>query len=271
MVVSGGLAAATTTSAYAASGALAYVVNGSSRSVSVIDTDTGTVTGTVGVGSDPFDIASAPSINRVYVANQSDDTVSVIDTATNTVAVGDDPIGVAATPDGTRVYTANQNDNTASVIDTATNTVTGTVTVGSSPLAVAFGPPPASQEADIAVGLSATGGVLSGAISYTMTATNNGPADVTAATLTATLPAGVTATNLATGCTQTGTALACTYGPVSDGATADKTFRLPIALLDIGQVTVTAQRTSSTPADPDPANDTAGKTCTVISKLLATC
>jgi YVTN family beta-propeller protein len=46
-----------------------------------------------------------------YVANRSDGTVSVIDTATNTVvgtiAEGDGPIAIAITPDGTRAYVTN--------------------------------------------------------------------------------------------------------------------------------------------------------------------
>jgi YVTN family beta-propeller protein len=54
-------------------------------------------------------------------------------------------MGLAVTPDGTGVYVANGGANTVSVISTASNTVTGTVTVGNGPVAVAFAPllPPA--------------------------------------------------------------------------------------------------------------------------------
>jgi YVTN family beta-propeller protein len=51
---------------------------------------------------------------------------------------------VAVNPDGGKVYVANRSDSTVSVIDTATNTVSAAISVGSEP--VAFGvfirPPP---------------------------------------------------------------------------------------------------------------------------------
>jgi YVTN family beta-propeller protein len=73
-----------------------------------------------------------------YVANEGDNTVSVIDTTTNTVVgtpilVGTAPWGVAVTPDGKHAYVANLNSNNISAIDTATNTVVG-IPVGANPL-----------------------------------------------------------------------------------------------------------------------------------------
>src|SRR5574340_1217878 len=63
-----------------------------------------------------------------YIANNTDSTVSVIDTATNTVTatvtVDLKPYGVAVNPAGSRVYVSNQTSKTLSVIDTATNGVT---------------------------------------------------------------------------------------------------------------------------------------------------
>ena len=56
----------------------AYVANGGSNTVSVIDTATKTVVATVGVGSVPDGIAVTPDGTHVYVANSSSDTVSVI-------------------------------------------------------------------------------------------------------------------------------------------------------------------------------------------------
>ncbi|MFD8712639.1 hypothetical protein ACFV07_19540 [Streptomyces anulatus] len=38
-----------------------------------------------------------------------------------------------------------------------------------------------------------------------------------------------------------------------------------------GPVTVTGTRTASSPANPNPANDTASATCTVVSVILTTC
>ncbi len=83
-----------------------------------------------------MELQSVPDGKKVYVANQDDNTVSVIDAATNirpaittaTVNVGSSPDEVAVTPDGKKVYVTNSDSNTTSVIDTATNTVTATVT-----------------------------------------------------------------------------------------------------------------------------------------------
>ena len=69
----------------------AYVANGGSNTVSVIDTATKTVVATVGVGMGPIGIAVTPDGTHVYVANASSN-VSVIATATNTV-VGGSPRG----------------------------------------------------------------------------------------------------------------------------------------------------------------------------------
>jgi len=80
----------------------------------------------------------------VYITNENDDTVSVIDTATHalvaTIPVGSKPIGVAVSPDGGRVYVANSHSNTISVISTITNTVEATITNIPSAYGVAVSP-----------------------------------------------------------------------------------------------------------------------------------
>jgi YVTN family beta-propeller protein len=64
------------------------------------------------------------------------------------IAVGSDPQGVSVTSDGSKVYVANEGngtvDGTVSIIDTATNTAeSSTITVGKAPLAFGiFIPPP---------------------------------------------------------------------------------------------------------------------------------
>ena len=63
-----------------------YVANSGPNTVSVIDTVSNKVVGTVQVGNDPHGVAVSPDGTHVYVANfRPDNTVSVIETVTNTV------------------------------------------------------------------------------------------------------------------------------------------------------------------------------------------
>jgi YVTN family beta-propeller protein len=84
--------------AQAASPTFAYVANNFSNSVSVIDTNTKSVTATIAVGSVPTELAISLSHKYVVVTNQFGGSVSVISTATNsvvaTVPVGSLPVGV---------------------------------------------------------------------------------------------------------------------------------------------------------------------------------
>ncbi|WP_405939283.1 DUF11 domain-containing protein [Streptomyces sp. NBC_00726] len=130
---------------------------------------------------------------------------------------------------------------------------------------------PAEADLDVTLGAQPRVGILVPHLSYALTTHNNGPDDATDVTVTATLPAGKTATDVSPGCTTAPGKVTCTYPAITAGADATSTFRLPIGLLDFGPVNATATRTESTPDDPNPANDTAGATCTVISIALAGC
>jgi YVTN family beta-propeller protein len=83
----------------------AYVTNGGSNTVSVIDTASNTVVATVPVGKEPSSVAITPDVKHAYVGNAYSGTVSVIDTATNVVVVtvpvpvGDGPSAVGIIPD----------------------------------------------------------------------------------------------------------------------------------------------------------------------------
>jgi YVTN family beta-propeller protein len=85
------------------------------------------------VGGGPQGSAVNNAASRVYIANQSSNTVSVIDTATNTVIatipVGSNPRGIAVSPDDAFVYVANE-VGTVSVIDTTSNTEVAVVNIG---------------------------------------------------------------------------------------------------------------------------------------------
>ncbi len=135
----------------------AYVLSSiidQSRDVLVIDTATQMVIGTIIVGhggtSSPINvtIAITPDGTQAYVPNDSDDTVSVIDTAipqtviaTISLAAGSSPVGIAITPDGTQAYVTNVFNNSVSVIDTAApQMVIATIPVGANPSTIAITP-----------------------------------------------------------------------------------------------------------------------------------
>lgn len=129
--------------AYAPDGKHAYVTNGDSASVSVLDLTAGTTTA-IAVGTNPSAIAVAPSGSTAYAVNTGDGTVSVIDTAsaavTGTIAVGAGATAIALTADGAQAYVVNGAANSVSVVDTATATVSATIAVGAAPASVTFGP-----------------------------------------------------------------------------------------------------------------------------------
>jgi YVTN family beta-propeller protein len=102
-----------------------------------------TVTATLGAGDEPNSVAVNPVTNKIYVANQSSNNVTVIDGASNsttTVAAGsDDQTSVAVNPVTNKIYVANSAVDTVTVIDGATNTTTS-VAVGLQPQAMAVNP-----------------------------------------------------------------------------------------------------------------------------------
>lgn len=80
----------------------------------------------VPVGNGPIGVAVTPDGAFAYVANNSDSTVSVIDTATlavTSVAGLNGPLGVAITPNSATALVTNNGNNTLAFIDTTTHTV----------------------------------------------------------------------------------------------------------------------------------------------------
>jgi YVTN family beta-propeller protein len=99
----------------------AYITNSGDGTVTVIDTATSTIQGTIPVSSGPWRTAVTPDGSKVYVANSVDNTVSVIHTATNSVAstivlgavtAADGANAVAISPDGNTVYVTSYIDGT---------------------------------------------------------------------------------------------------------------------------------------------------------------
>lgn len=133
-------------------GSQVYVANygeNAGSTVSIIDTVTDTVLGTVNVGLGPNAVSITPDGKQVYVANYATNpgTVTVIDRtnhntpSTISTGIGARPDAIGITPDGTKAYVANSGDNTVSVINTATNTVIASaIPAGAGPFGFSFTP-----------------------------------------------------------------------------------------------------------------------------------
>jgi len=98
-----------------------WVTNQTLNTVAAYDASTGDLLRTVNVGAKPIGVVAPPRAGSVYVSNESDDTISVIDEATgatSTVAVGDGPHHMVHSPSGRFVWFGEFNTNTVGVIDT---------------------------------------------------------------------------------------------------------------------------------------------------------
>lgn len=131
--------------------------NGAKGSVSIISTATDTVIATISVGASA-DVPGVPlsspmsydsRLQRLYVANSTDGTLSVFDTSAlpsqpaelsgSPVVLGNpspNPVSVAPLANGSRVYVANSGAGTVSVVDALSLTVKTTIPVGTQTVGV---------------------------------------------------------------------------------------------------------------------------------------
>jgi YVTN family beta-propeller protein len=144
-----------------AAGTRAYVTNSNSTTVTIIDLNTNTVTGTIGGFDGPSGLVITPDDTHAYVNNYggpppgvgsgSGTTVRVVDLNTNAIVgspitVGLAPAALAITPDGAYVYVVNyvdgnQGTGTISIINTRDNSVwLNAITGFSGPFAIAITP-----------------------------------------------------------------------------------------------------------------------------------
>src|SRR5262249_50622149 len=98
----------------------AYVSNGTSNSVSVIDLLELRNVKTIAAGAGPSGIATSPTRNEIYVANADSSNVSIINAETNdqvaVLGVHAKPYYISVSSDGQRAYVANSGSANVSVI-----------------------------------------------------------------------------------------------------------------------------------------------------------
>ena len=126
-----------------------YVASSGTGMVDVITTVTNVVTVQIPVGLNPIAMVETPDVvppistaKKVYVANQGDGTLSIIDAASqavgNTICAvpvqpcpgNNSPVWLLARTDSARVYALNSAAGLVSVIDTASDTIVSSVSVG---------------------------------------------------------------------------------------------------------------------------------------------
>jgi len=119
----------------------AYVSNGSSNTISILDLVYLRQDRTLPVGVQPSGLAVNPKRNEVYVVNagtaSSNGSVSIIDTNANrvvaTIPVHKLPYSIDVDAAGRRAYVANSGSNTVSVIDLDSRRELGVVGTGEQP------------------------------------------------------------------------------------------------------------------------------------------
>lgn len=116
-------------------GYFVYVADFSNKVFVLDTTQNNAIVAAIDVGIEPTSLAVTPDGTRIYVTNNSDSTVSVIDGNPSsrgvikviTVGIGPNPNAVAISPDGKFAYVGN-GDGSINVIDTSTNTVKQSIT-----------------------------------------------------------------------------------------------------------------------------------------------
>ncbi len=105
------------------------------------------VMATISVGNAPLDLVYDSINNKIFVANEGMNTVSVIDPDDNqvtaTIAVGEHPSAICWNATNDKIYTGNNilaQGGTVTVIDAGTNSVISTVSVGNGPTDILWNP-----------------------------------------------------------------------------------------------------------------------------------
>ncbi|MEU7092844.1 beta-propeller fold lactonase family protein [Kitasatospora aureofaciens] len=280
-------------------GSTAYVSNYGDNTLSVIDAASRSVTATVPVGASPYTLALSADGRRGYLADFTGNAVDVLNFPLPVPAVtvispngGSGVGGTTVTVTGTDLNgatgvtfgaagpaTSFSCTRTSCTATAPATTVTGPVDVqvttpgGTSAAVAADRFTYTAPSAHLVVALAATPvtGLFASRVDYTVTLTGQGPDPVTAATVSAALPAGLTTTS--GDCTVAGGRLTCTLSaPLAKGASTTRHFSVGGAGLNVlASWSITVARTAGAPADPSPATSKDSRSCTSVLGLLITC
>jgi len=115
----------------------AYITNGGSNTVTVLDLVNLRQERVLRVGDSPTGIAANPTRNEIYAVNTSSNSVSVLDAEKNavvaTIPVHSKPYFIEIDAKGERAYVANSGSNNVSVIDLAARREIAVVGAGEAP------------------------------------------------------------------------------------------------------------------------------------------
>jgi YVTN family beta-propeller protein len=121
--------------------AFAYIPNNDSDNLSIIKVLDNSISSTITVGGSPFGVTVGEEyIYVTNEADGTVSAISMtFNTESQRLTAGNTPRGIAVTSDEAALYVANYSENSISVIDTASNTKTA-IPVGAGPLGVALSP-----------------------------------------------------------------------------------------------------------------------------------
>ena len=126
----------------------AYVTNGGSNTVTVLDVVDVRLDREIVVGENPVAVAASPTRNEVYVVNAGtagkDGSISVIDAEKNivaaTISVHRRPVSINIDPAGDLAYVADSGSNTISVVDLKARREIAAIGAGEEPVAARLSP-----------------------------------------------------------------------------------------------------------------------------------
>jgi YVTN family beta-propeller protein len=126
----------------------AYVTNGQSGTVTVLDVVNLRLDREIAVGQNPVAVAASPTRHEVYVVNSGpatgDGSLSVINAENNTVTAAIPlhrrPVAIDIDPTGTLAYVANSGSNSVSVLELKTRREVAQIQTGEDPVALRISP-----------------------------------------------------------------------------------------------------------------------------------